>query len=210
MTTIITRLFKDTAGATAAANDLLDRGHGDSTVEVISGGGDASLTDRMRAARVNARSTAVYAPLVAKGHALLVVRAPFNPMGTARDAMRTLDRHPTVAVAGVDANDYIREEPATDVRNNLYTGTVFFMSNPHRQMGHAHVMGQNPILPSRPRTSAIAGGAYMSTRFWPMKLISTARERRSVTQGTWHFSSIFGFPTLIRDLPSREMIKTTI
>ncbi|MCX7286507.1 MAG: hypothetical protein NTW20_02820 [Rhodobacterales bacterium] len=210
MTTIITRLFKDTAGAQAAANDLLDRGHSDSTIEVISGGSSASLTDRIRAARVNARSTAVYAPLVAKGHALLVVRAPFNPMGAARDAMRTLDRHATVAVEGVDANDYIREEPRTDVRDNLYQGTVFFMSNPHRPLGHGHVLGQNPILPSRPRTSAIAGGAYMSTKFWPMKLISTARERRSVTDGAWHFSSIFGIPTLIKDLPSREMVKTTI
>ncbi len=210
MTTIITRLFKDTAAAQAAMNDLLDRGHSGSNIEVISGGGDASLSDRIRTARVNARSASVYAPLVAKGHALLVVRAPFNPMGAARDAMRTLDRHSTVAVAGVDANDYIREEPRTDVRRNLYPGTVFFMSNPHRPLGHGHVMGQNQILPSRPRTSAIAGGGYMSTKFWPMKLISTARERRSVIEGTFHFSSIFALPTLIKDLPSRAMVKTTI
>jgi hypothetical protein len=210
MTTIITRLFKDTAGAQAAVNDLLDRGHSDSTVEVISGGGDASLADRMRAARVNARSTAAYAPLVAKGHALLVVRAPFNPMGAARNAMQTLDRYPTIAVAGVDANDYIREDTRADVHRNLYPGTVFFMSNPHRALGHGHVMGQNQVLPSRPRNSAIPGGGFMSTRFWPMKLLSREKERHSVTEGTWHFSSLFGLPTLIDDLPSREMVKTTI
>jgi hypothetical protein len=209
MTTIITRLFKDTGAAQAAVDDLLERGHDAGYIQLISGS-DAGLAERIRAARVSPQATTVYAPMVARGHALLVVRAPFNPMGTARNAIQALARHPSIPVAGVDANEYIREQPSMEARQNLLPGTVFFMSNPHRALGHGHVFGQNPILPSRERRSAIAGGGYMSTKFWPMKLISADRPRHSVTDRPFTLSGMFGIPTLLSDTPSRELIKTTL
>ena len=87
----------------------------------------------------------------------------------------------------------------------ILSGTTFFMSNPHRTVRHGHVLGSNPILPSKPRTSAIRGGAYMSTKFWPGKLLSAPKERRSAIRGGGTVSSLFGLPTIIREWPSREL-----
>ena len=84
------------------------------------------------------------------------------------------------------------------------------MSNPHRSPMHGHIMGSNPISPAKPRNSAIRGGAHMSTRFWPMKLLSSPKERTSASGSGFLFSSLFGIPTLIGDLPSRTMVKTSI
>ena len=49
------------------------------------------------------------------------------------------------------------------------------MSNPHNRPSHRHIMGSNPISASRPRNSAISGGAYMSRFFWPMKLVASVK-----------------------------------
>jgi hypothetical protein len=131
-------------------------------------------------------------------------------MGTALHAIRTVNRTPSLKVGLDDEDIYIREEPRIAMQGRVLSGKVFFMSNPFRSTNHGHILGSNPILPSKPRTSAIAGGAYMSKMFWPMKLVTTGRQAHSAISGGFLFSSIFGLPTLIRDLPSRELIKTTI
>jgi hypothetical protein len=210
MTTIITRLYKDLATAQGVASELLSAGHDAATVEVIGRDGDGSAEARMAAARVPKGSVAAYAAGVAKGAALLVVRAPFAPMGTARHAIRVVNRTPAVNVGLADEDVYIREQPAYDKADKVLPGTVFYMSNPHRSLTHGHIMGSNPILASKPRTSAIAGGAYMSTKFWPMKLLSAPKERDSAIRGGWLVSSMFGIPTLSGDTPSRELIPTKV
>jgi hypothetical protein len=210
MTTIITRLYPDLATASSVAANLAQSGHEPSTIEVITRSGEASVQARMAAARVQAASAAVYAPKVEKGAVLLVVRAPFAPMGTALHAIRTVNRTPAIDVGLEDENVYIREQPYVEIDGKVMQGTVFFMSNPHRSAGHGHILGQNPILPAKARTSAIRGGGHMSTKFWPMKLVSTGRNANSAISGGMLFSKMFGIPTLIRDLPSREMIPTKI
>jgi hypothetical protein len=210
MTTIITRLYPDMATATSVSSALHSSGHDPSTIDVITRSGDGPASDRMRQARVPAASAAAYAQRIEKGAALLVVRAPFAPIGTARHAIKVVNRTPAVDVGLEDEDVYIREQPTIARSGSVMSGTTFFMSNPHRNLSHGHILGQNPISPSKPRTSAITGGAYMSKMFWPMKLVSTGRQASSAIHGGYLFSSMFGIPTLIGNLPSREMFKTTI
>lgn len=210
MTTIITRLYPDLATAQGVVAALQANGHGPTTIDVITKGGEGSPEDRMVGARVPKASAVAYGPGIAKGAALVVVRAPFAPMGAARDAMKVVNRTPSIDVGIADEDVYIREEPKLEASGKVLPGTVFYMSNPHRQLGHKHVMGSNPILPARERTSAIRGGAYMSRMFWPMKLVTTNRQASSAVSGGFLISKMFGIPTLIGDLPSRELIKTTI
>lgn len=210
MTTIITRLYPDVATATSVATALQSSGHDPATIDVITRSGDGRVADRLQRAGVMSAAASAYAPGIDKGGALLVVRAPFAPMGTARHAIKLVNRTPSLKVGLEDEDVYVRDEPKVDISGKVMTGTVFFMSNPHRSLSHGHILGQNPILPARPRTSAIRGGAYMSRMFWPMKLVSTSRQASSAIRGGFLFSSIFGIPTLIGDLPSRELIPTKV
>jgi hypothetical protein len=210
MTTIITRLYPDLATAQGVVAALMANGHASSTIDVITKGGDGSPEDRMLSARLPKASAAAYAPGIAKGAALVVVQAPFAPIGTARDAMRVVNRTPAINVGIEDEDVYIREQPKVETMGKVQRGTVFYMSNPYKRLGHGHILGSNPILPAKERTSAIRGGAYMSTKFWPMKLVSTGRQASSAISGGFLFSSMFGLPTLIRDLPSREMFPTKV
>ena len=88
MTTVITRLYEDMATARSVADALLNNGHDAGTIDILSGE-DATIA-RMTAARVSADAAEAYAPMAAAGKALLIVRAPFAPIGTARNAMRTV------------------------------------------------------------------------------------------------------------------------
>jgi hypothetical protein len=196
MTTIITRLYEDMETARAAADALLNSGHDAATIDIITG--TDAQESRIVAARVSREAAAAYAPAVAAGKALIVVRAPFAPIGTARHAMRVVDKFPSIKVGVADENHYIRETPTVEARGSVLTDHPFFMSNKHRRMGHGHIFGSNPIKPSRPRTSAISGGAYMSTKFWPMRLVSSsAKQGTSAIRGGWLISKSFGIPTLI-------------
>ncbi len=210
MTTIITRLYKDLATAQGVVNALTSTGHDAGTIDVIARDGAGSAEARMAEVRVPKASAAAYGPGIAKGNALLVVRAPFAPIGTARHAIRVVNRTAAINAGVADEDHYVREQATVEKTGKVLPGTVFYMSNPHRSAMHGHVMGSNPVSPSKPRTSAIPGGAHMSTKFWPMKLLSAPKERTSASGSGFLFSTMFGIPTLIGDLPSRKMVKTTI
>jgi hypothetical protein len=196
MTTIITRLYEDAATARAAADALLNNGHDAETIDIIAGAEDTE--SRMKAARVNADSASAYAPSVASGKALLVVRAPFAPMGTARNAMKVVDRFASIKVGVENEDEYVREAASVAARGSILADHPLLMSNKFRRLGHGHILGSNPIKPSRPRTSAIRGGAFMSTKFWPMRLVSAnAKKGTSAISGGWLISKSFGIPTLI-------------
>jgi hypothetical protein len=126
-------------------------------------------------------------------------------MGTARHAIKTVNRYPALSVGLEDEDVYIREDPKVETSGKILKGTTFFMSNPYRSTGHGRVFGDNQVMPSKPRTSAMRGGGYMSTKFWPGKLLSAPKERNSAMRGDWQVSSLFGLPTIIRDWPSRDL-----
>jgi hypothetical protein len=210
MTTIITRLYPDAATAQSVAGVLAADGQAYTAIDVITRDGAGTLAGRLRNARVGAGAAAAYAGPVGDGRALLVVNAPVAPLGTALRAIRTVNRYPSVSVGLADEDVYIREMPETIREGKVYSGTVFFMSNPHRSLLRGHILGSNPIIHSGPRTSAIRGGAHMSKWFWPGKLVSKPKEGTSVIRGTWLFSSLFGIPTVIRDWPLRRDLPTII
>jgi hypothetical protein len=210
MTTIITRLYADQAAARGAMTALLQAGHDEDTIEVITrdslGGAEAA----MKAARVPAASATAYIHAMKDREALLVVAAPFNPVGTAREAIKIVNRTPSIKVGLADEDAYIREYPTTDRSGSLLAGHPLVMSNPHNRPSHRHIMGSNPISASRQRNSAISGGAYMSRFFWPMKLVSASREKTSAIRGGFLFSSMFGMPTVFRSWPPRDDLPTTL
>ncbi|MGL6208227.1 MAG: hypothetical protein ACRC14_00150, partial [Paracoccaceae bacterium] len=89
MTTIISRLYSDRAGAEAVAGALHAAGHDADTVHILTGGGTAA----MKAARLSPAAIAAYSKAMTGGQALLVVQAPFNPVGAARSAMKIVGRY---------------------------------------------------------------------------------------------------------------------
>ena len=133
MTTVITRLYEDMATARSAADALLNNGHDAGTVDIIAGAEGAE--DRMKAARVNPDAAALYAPAVADGKALVVVRAPFAPIGTARNAMKVVDRFASIKVGVADEDEYIRETPSIAAHGSIMADHPLFMSNKHRRLG---------------------------------------------------------------------------
>lgn len=197
MTTIITRLYPSGAAAKAAVDDLLSRGHGEDYIHILTRDGSGTVTERLRAARVNPEAARAYAGPVSEGRVLVVVQAPFNPIGAARHAIRVLDLHPALDVGLANENDYIREDARPDLSASILRDHPLCMSKKHRETMHGHILGSNPILPSKPCTSAIRDGAYISTKFWPMKLLSPARVKTSARNSDWQLSRMFDIPTVI-------------
>lgn len=194
MTTIITRLFSDVATAQAVARALISAGHDPDLIHVITDGSVAA----MKAAGVGSARAAVYAGAMTQGQGMLVVDAPFNPIGTARRAMKIVGRTPSVDVGIEDETEYTQSYPDLPVEGSILTTHPLVMSNPFRTASHGHIFGQNPVIQSRPRTSAIRGGAYMSKMFWPMKLVSTPARKSSAISGGMLVSSLFGLKTILR------------
>ncbi|MEM1299427.1 MAG: hypothetical protein AAGH68_09105 [Pseudomonadota bacterium] len=125
--TVITRIYSNESAANAVATALGEQNFPDEMFEVISGGGDVDA--RMAAARVDAAEAAVYAPMIKDGNALVVVRAPFNPMGAARAAMKTVDAGGPLEIAVENANRYMGDDldllrKSDKVQNNVYWGRL--------------------------------------------------------------------------------------
>jgi len=210
MTTIITRLYPDQAAADAAMASLLEIGQDKGTIRIITGQGSEETSNAMRAARVGAVAIAAYSKAMTGAQALLVVQAPFNPIGTARNAIRVLVTHPAMDVGLANEDVYLREYPAARVSDSILTKHPLLMSNPFRQMPHGRIFGNDPIIRGKSRTSAMRGGGFMSRFFWPMKLVSDAKPRTSAISGTWLFSSKLGLPLILKSWPSREDVPTIL
>lgn len=210
MTTIITRLYSDTSAAAAAKASLLSYGLDEDIIHIITadvGGGAAAA---MKSARVTAESAKAYHAAMTGGQALLVVEAPFNPVGTARAANKVLRKHPALNVGLENEDVYLREYPDARYANSVMKGNPLLVSNPFSRPSHGHILGSNPIIHSKPRTSAMRGGGYMSKMFWPMKLVSAPKQGTSAIRGGKLFSSMFGLPLLTQTWSSREDYPTII
>jgi hypothetical protein len=201
MTTIITRLFSNTAAAQAAVNDLLGRGHSEDYIDIITQDGNGAAADRMRAARVSSAAAAAYAGPVSQGNALVVVQAPFNPVGAARHAIRVLDKHPSLKVGVENENEYIREQPRMEVRGNILRDHPLFMSHDMaaRERGTvSSAFGLRTLSARATKSSAMSGGGLMSTKLLPFPLLSQSKTKTSASMGGWTLSGMFGIPTISR------------
>lgn len=210
MTTIITRLYPDMSAAKAAMASLLEVGQNPETIQIITSkspnGGEAA----MKAARIGSAAASAYAGAMTGDQALLVVQAPFNPRGTALNAIRTLKGHPAMDVGLEDEDVYLREYPSVDLSGRIMTRHPLLMSNQFKRLSHGHILGNDPVIRGKQRTSAIRGGAYISRYFWPMKLVSTPKERNSAMRGGFLFSSLFGLPLLTKTWTSRDELPTIL
>jgi hypothetical protein len=112
--------------------------------------------------------------------------------------MKVVDRVRSVKVGVADENEYVREEPHILTRKRVLPPGTFYMSNAHRSFSHGHVLGSNPVITGKTKTSAMRGGGFMSRYVWPMKLVSRAKEGTSAIRGGYLFSSMFGLATVIR------------
>ncbi len=201
MTTIITRLYANTAAAQAAVADLRGRGHDEDYINIIAREGDGSVADRMLAARVNSRSAAAYGPHVDKGAALVVVQAPFNPLGTARHAIKVLDRHPSVKAGVANENEYVREQPRVEIHGSILADHPLFMSHDMAARDRGTVssaFGLRTLSPRKTKTSAMSGGGFMSKMLLPFPLLSRSKPRTSAIHGGWTLSGMLGIPTIAR------------
>lgn len=210
MTTIITRLYSDPAGANAAMASLLNVGQNPDTIQILTADAAGGVGAAMKAARVGSVATAAYEKAMTGGQALLVVQAPFNPIGTAREAIVTLRKHPAMNVGLEDEDVYVREYPTVRHSDSIMSKHPLLMSNQFRKMSHGHILGNAPVIRSKERTSAIRGGGYMSRFFWPMKLTSAPKARNSAIRGGFLVSKLFGLPLLFSSWPSREDLPTLI
>ena len=210
MTTIITRLYADHSAADAAVASLQSNGQVEYTIHIITKNAEAGPDAAMKAARVGATAAAAYSTAMTGDEALLVVQAPFNPMGAARNAIKILQKHPAMNAGVGDEDVYLREYPSPQYSSSILAKHPLVASNPFREMPHGHIFGNNPIIHSKPRTSAMRGGGYMSRFFWPMKLVSAPKTGSSAIRGTFLVSSMFGLPLLFRSWVPREELPTII
>ena len=161
MTTIITRLYADRATADQVAGTLQASGLAGDAIDVITGG-DAVAA--MRAARMSKASAAAYGPGVAAGHALLVVRAPFNPMGAARKVAEIMDATPSHKVGLARESEYIREQ-----LDDRHWSSIL--------KDHPRFFSQD-MIPGFGRMRGTVSGAF------GLRLLSAHKERRSA--GSYH------------------------
>ncbi|MDP5084097.1 MAG: hypothetical protein NWQ23_01665 [Yoonia sp.] len=221
MTTILTRLFSDQSAAQSAADRLYFKGIPRRDIKVIAGSENADA--RMARAEVHETAMGPYGAALAAGHAVLVVRATYKPLGAARIARDVLSKRETIdtgkvmddfsvpfkpdrAPSVMKDHPHMLSLPGFAPRGHVSAAFGLPLLKQHRTKRSAMSSGKRasrmfwpmPLLKSKSGSkSAIHGGRHMSQMFWPMPLVSTAPRRKSVIPGGGLvFSRLFGLRPL--------------
>jgi hypothetical protein len=201
MTTIITRLYPNGTAAHAVADALMAGGHQASYIDII----DTPNAAAMKAARVSDTAAAAYANAMTSGQALLVIRAPFSPIGAANSAKSIVGNYASIDAGLATEDNYVREVARADRFLSILSDHPRFFSqdmDPGRGRTRTTVssaFGAKLLAPYKTRRSAISGGAYISTKFWPMRLVSANKTKRSVISGGGHpLSKLLGMAVISR------------
>jgi hypothetical protein len=193
MTTIITRLYPDAATAQSVAAHLSAAGHPARTMDVITAGGD--LHARLAAAGVSDVAAAAYAGGIGGGGALVVVRAPFNPIGAARSAIDIVDSTPSVGVGLANENMYRRERAKSELYVSVLTDHPRIFSSTvqeGRDRGLiSDALGMRLLSKPKTRTSAMGKARRIMTGALTSKTKTSARSNFSL-------SRMLGLPTVAR------------
>ena len=227
MTTVISRLYADADTADAVVSKVRDIGISARDIDVLSKSGADNLATAIEAAQVDGDAAARYAAAMDANSRLVVVRAGFNPVGAALQAIGIADAAGPVDAGIENENVYRRSEMRPDYRRSsvmkdsprfltgdlTWSGTVseqmgWRLLRPHRERRsviHGGRFMSKRILPfpllskKRRKSSVISGGRHMSTRLMPFPLLSKHKDRLSVVRGgSLPFAAIFGAPTLIK------------
>ena len=150
MTTIITRLYADTATAQSVVAALVAKGIDQGSIQVIASADATAMT----AARTDATSAAAYAAAMTGGQALVVVEAGFNPQGAARKAMQVVARTPSINVGLADEDNYVQENMDSSYSSSVMKGNPLVMTNPYVKLPHGHIFGSDPVIHGKTSTSA--------------------------------------------------------
>lgn len=204
MTTIISRVYADAAAADAVAGELRSSGFPDRVFDVLAaseGEKAGAVAERIRGAGVAEAAAATYAKALRDGKALVVVRAPFTPLGAARLAMKIVDKHSPIDVGVKDDNRYVRTEMATSrqMSGKVIEGGKHYLTNVaeiRRNRGPVTAgFGMKMLSDERPRTSAVGRARTITGNFFP--LISERPPSANVGPGET-ISSKLGFATIYR------------
>ncbi|MEM7544327.1 MAG: hypothetical protein AAF367_02230 [Pseudomonadota bacterium] len=177
MTTIVSRLYKNKAAAEAVHAALVEADATSAGAEIITSGEDTEA--RICALDVPESSAAIYAPKVEQGGALVVVRAEFAPIGTARRVITIMDEADPEHVGIAKEDAYLSIEPDEELFNfSVLRDHPKFLtfSEGNRRRGLASQAFGIPLLSSRKnRNSAMSGTKHMI----PMTLLSTKSRKNS-------------------------------
>jgi len=187
MTTVITRIFEDEAAASKTAKYLRLKGLPDSAVKVIAGGDADDLSEALRKAQVHEDAVKPYADSIKKGHAALIVRATYVPLGAPRITRDILARRDTVDMGDVMEEHYFTDPP--EKSKSILKHHPRFLTA--RIRGGGPVMGPKTVIRNRKATSAVGKERHVSRLFWPMPLLSTKERRIKVHRGGRYMSKSF-------------------
>ena len=175
MTTVITRLYAKASTAKSVSSALRGEGISPSWTDVIAAGEGAQA--KMEAAKVRPEAAAAYAAAMTDDSALVVVRAPTIPFGTALKAMKVMNGQPAVD-AGVEKEDYlIRSMPRKRTRSELsimahhprfFGDDVVAPQYKRRRRSFSERFGW-PLLSDRvPRNRVWKDGGLVTEKYFPM------------------------------------------
>lgn len=186
MTTIITRLYEQESTATTVMDALRAEGFPGSTLDQISGGADAQA--RVQAAGVTEANAAAYAAHMDSGNTLVVVRAPFSPLGAARRAMEIVDGHASVDAGAPNPNEYIRVTPDPKFYTSIMEDHPLFLTwrrDPAapRSGTVSASLGFETLSAHKDTNSVMSKGGPVTTRFLPIPLISKKSRSTSAMSG---------------------------
>ncbi|MGR3500897.1 hypothetical protein [Pseudaestuariivita sp.] len=216
MTTIITRLYPDTASADQVAASLSDAGVRQADMDVIAPSDTARA--EMAAARVADDKADAYNDHLSGSRRLVVVRAPFNPIGIARRAMGIVDGTSSLDVGLASEDQYIAETADHDLFNStsILKDHPLMLSSDMARPGWSQrkglqsaKFGMRMLSKRKKKTSASSKGG---NNFPGKKIIRSSKH--SVIEGGGHpFSNALGIPLLsykVSSIPGDKTIQGTI
>jgi hypothetical protein len=215
MTTVITRLYDEEETASATARRLNREGFPRHALQVITAKGLSreEIEDRMRRARVHDSAVTTYADHVAKGDALLVVRATYKPLGAARITRDITAGTKVKNVGSVVDDHYLPDGPdhAPSVLKDHPRFLSLDLEPGEYKGGPVSVEVGIPLLTRGHRSRPLhvfRGGAYMSRWFWPIPLVTRRRKANSAISGGRHVSRLFWpMPLITRKERTRSVIR---
>jgi hypothetical protein len=222
MTHILTRLYADEKTANGVRERLFRAGFPRHVMRVVTLRDNEthdSLMTRITRIHVPDRAASVYTESVASGNALLVVEAGYKPLSARKIGVAVLEQTDDMP-SNLESQDFKIGRIKDHAPRVMKDHPRFFTASPDPdhiggplsdQFGFNLVSTSNrrlsvgqggPMFPfaaltkNRNAKSAMSGGGFMSRIFWPMKLVTNARRRRSVIAGGGTpFSRLLGMRT---------------
>lgn len=190
MTTVISRVYADRDVAQGVADNLIAAGFRAGDIDLIGPVNDAA--EAMIAARVPKPDVPAYSAVMTGAASLLVVRAGFNPVGAARQAMALMDAVPSAPVDVPTQNVYIIERAKAQSFLSVMTSHPRFLTNDLRSGDDpqsapiGHIFAAPAIWRRKPRSAAGKAG-FMSQRIIPFPLLSNRGLSDSAIRGGKRF-----------------------